>query len=243
MYKKPKPFVLKRKKKKQDNARKKQEAEAQKLAQERKAKEKEERVKEKAAQKAASKLDAKENMELKRHDDNLHKVCSAELSRISVQVFQWFAPIHPCFWLLLVQLICCLVAQPVLAIIGFISTLFGYVYTIACPVPPLDGSVSSPIPPSQHWLCIGHCWPRISNNSSVSATTCTVLATIAPCQQRCPGIINCLARTSTNGPVSTLAPYQSLLAWYQEFLALYHQLLASYHCWLCISSCWPCISC
>ena len=88
----------KEEKREQDNLRKKQKADAQKLAQKRKAKEKEERVKEKAsqkvifelekAQKAASKLDAKEKKVLKRRDDNLCKVCAVELFGINVQVFQ-----------------------------------------------------------------------------------------------------------------------------------------------------------
>ncbi len=91
-------LCAKEERKKQGNLRKKQEAEARKLAQEWKVKEKEERNKEKPAQKvifelekaqkAASKLDAKKKKELKRRDDNLRKVCVAELFGIKMQVFQ-----------------------------------------------------------------------------------------------------------------------------------------------------------
>ena len=87
-------LCTKEEKKEQENLCKKQEAEARKLAQERKAKEKEERVKEKAAQKrifelekaqkAAPKLNAKEKRGLKRRDDNLCKVCAAELFGINM---------------------------------------------------------------------------------------------------------------------------------------------------------------
>ncbi len=42
----------------------------------------------KKAQKAASKLEAKEKTELKKRDNNLRKFCEVELFRINVQVFQ-----------------------------------------------------------------------------------------------------------------------------------------------------------
>ena len=140
--------------------------------------------------------------ELKKHDDNLRKVCKAGLFGINMQVFQWFALIHPRFWLFLLQLIYCLVAQLVFAIISLISAYFGSVYIIAYPLPLLDGSVSASIPPSQHWLRISDCSLRISNNSSVSATAGSVPATITLCQQRCLCINNCFLCTRI------MAPYQ-----------------------------------